>query len=667
MPFKLPEEMPTGIEELSALREAAQDDFTRLRTVVEEGGSLSDEDVAQLRYVVDALSTIGNALADAEVAALSRDEEIAELFAQGEAADEDEADEDEAEAEVVEEAEAIAEEAATVTASAPGKGLVRRGVSGLQKGRAPKVPAGTNGAVPLGFRIDPSAPDFREGRVGFKELAEAIDSVKAGSRARAGRPGALTNFAYQTLARLDRDLPEVTTPHELVAAIEAATDPSQLREPQFDKSGSLVAAGGWCAPSEQLYDFCEVPTATDLLSLPEITIRRGGVRWPIEPDLTAIFESFEFFFTEPELEADPPPLKECVEIPCPDEFEELRLNAVGYCVEAGILQTQGWPELIEWFMRSLAQEHFRALSRRTILNMVNGSTPVVIPEASQIAAGSSVLNSVALMAMNLRLDKGLARNATIEGVAPSWLHEVIRADLANQQGTETKNITDAQINGWLSARNVALQFVGDWQTRELGMPGNMATVEYPGTVQIILYPAGTWFRALDNVIQFGVLYPRELLQINRYTRFFTEDAYAVGKRCNKSIVVTIPICPNGAYGAQDSITCNAPANEVQAVAITGTAPTGGTFTLTFQGQTTGPIAYNATAAAVKTALDALSNLETTDTTTAGGALPGVAVTVTFQGRYAGANVTQMTADGALLTGGDATTLASVVTTTQGGS
>ena len=316
-------------------------------------------------------------------------------------------------------------------------------------------------------------------------------------------------------------------------------------------------------------------------------------------------------------------------------------------------------------MRSLAQEHFRALSRRTILNMVSGSTPITIPATTQIAAGSSILNSLALMAMNLRLDKGLARNATIEGVAPSWLHEVIRADLANQQGVDTKNITDAQINGWLSARNIALQFVGDWQTRGVGQPGNMATVEYPGTVQIMLYPAGTWFRALDNVIQFGVLYPRELLQINRYTRFFTEDAYAVGKRCNKSIVVTIPICPNGAYGEQDAITCNTAGNEVEAVAITGTAPTGGTFTLTFNGQTTAPIAYNATAAAVKTALEGLSNLVPADVATAGGPLPA-SVAVTFQGAYAGGDVITMTADGSGLTGGDETTAVAVTVTTEGG-
>jgi hypothetical protein len=671
MPFKLPEEMPTGTEDLAALRAEAQTELDAVRAAVRDGSVLSDEELADLRVLAESITALDSALAVSEAADAARQEEIDALLG----GDEDEEDESTDEAveedapveEVVEEAEAIIEQAAgkeliAAGTKAPAK---RTSYTGLQKGKKPAIPRGTMNTDNVGFEMVPGTRGYKTGFVGYRHLAESIDSVRSNHRPRANRDDR-GSYAAQALFTLTRSVEMVDDSHELVAAIEKATDVSNMRAPQYDESGSLVAAGGWCAPSEQLYDFCEVPVASDLIALPEITIRRGGVRWPVEPDLTAIFESFEFFFTEPQLEADPPPLKECVEIPCPDEFEEIRLNAVGYCVEAGILQTQGWPELIDWFMRSLTQEHFRALSRRTILDMVAGSTPVIIPTATQIAAGSSILNSLALMAMNLRLNKGLARTATIEGVAPSWLHEVVRADLANQQGVDTKNITDAQINGWLSARNISLQFVADWQTRGVGQPGNLATVEYPGSVQIMLYPAGTWFRALSNVIEFGVLYPRELLQINRYTRFFTEDAYAVGKRCNESLVVTVPICPNGAYGEQDAPTCNTPGNEVQAAAITGTAPTGGTFTLTWNGQTTAPIAYNATAAAVKTALDGLSNLEVGDTTTAGGPLPGTAVSVTFQGRYAGGDQPKMTIDGSALTGGDETTLPVVVVTAEGG-
>lgn len=665
--FDLPEQMPTGTEDLTALRGEAQEVLDEIRAAVRDGASLSDDELAGLRSLVEAIAAVDTALATAVEADATRQAEIDALLGDDADADEseDEAVEEDAPVEeVVTEAEAILEDAGKELVAAGTKAPVRKtSFAGTGKGKKPAIPRGTLGTENVGFEMVPGTRGYKTGFVGYRHIAESIDSVRSNHRPRANRDSR-GEYAAQALFTLTRSVEMVDDSHELVAAIEKATDVSNMRAPQYDESGSLVAAGGWCAPSEQLYDFCEVPVASDLIALPEITIRRGGVRWPIEPDLTAIFESFEFFFTEPQLEAEPPPLKECVEIPCPDEFEEIRLNAVGYCVEAGILQTQGWPELIDWFMRSLTQEHFRALSRRTILDMVAGSTPIIIPAATQIAAGSSILNSLALMAMNLRLNKGLARTATIEGVAPSWLHEVVRADLANQQGTETKNVTDAQINGWLSARNISLQFVADWQTRGVGQPGNLLTVEYPGSVQIMLYPAGTWFRALSNVIEFGVLYPRELLQINRYTRFFTEDAYAVGKRCNESLVVTVPICPNGAYGEQDAPTCNTAGNELQTLGITGT-PTGGTFTLTWNGQTTAPIAYSATAANVKTALDALSNLEVGDTATSGGALPGTPVAITFQGRYAGGDQPRVLVDGSALTGGTNPT-ATVVVTTEGG-
>lgn len=105
-------------------------------------------------------------------------------------------------------------------------------------------------------------------------------------------------------------------------------------------------------------------------------------------------------------------------------------------------------------------------------------------------------------------------------------------------------------------------------------------------------------------------------------------------------------------------------NEVQTVTITGT-PTGGTFTLTFNGQTTAPIAYNANAAAVQAALEALSVIGTGNVLGGGGALPGTPVTITFRGSLAGINVLVMTASGAGLTGGTSPA-AAVSTTTAGG-
>lgn len=104
-------------------------------------------------------------------------------------------------------------------------------------------------------------------------------------------------------------------------------------------------------------------------------------------------------------------------------------------------------------------------------------------------------------------------------------------------------------------------------------------------------------------------------------------------------------------------------SEVQTVTITGT-PTGGTFTLTYAGQTTAPIAYNANAAAVQAALEALSNIGAGNVVGAGGALPGTPVTITFAGALANQVIATMTADGSALTGGTSPAV-SVAKTTPG--
>ena len=103
-------------------------------------------------------------------------------------------------------------------------------------------------------------------------------------------------------------------------------------------------------------------------------------------------------------------------------------------------------------------------------------------------------------------------------------------------------------------------------------------------------------------------------------------------------------------------------NEQQTVTVLNA--TGGTFTLTYDGQTTAAIAYNATADAVATALINLSNIGNNDVTVT---KDGTIYTVTFVNTLGGTNVPAMTANGASLTGTSPTvTVATTVTgATQG--
>lgn len=108
-----------------------------------------------------------------------------------------------------------------------------------------------------------------------------------------------------------------------------------------------------------------------------------------------------------------------------------------------------------------------------------------------------------------------------------------------------------------------------------------------------------------------------------------------------------------------ALVVNGTANEVQQLIVPGA--TAGTFTLTFNGNTTSAIAYNASAATVQTALLALTGMYAGDVVATGGTLPNTAVTLTFGGQFTGTNVPQVTTTSTGLTGG-----AAVVTTVSQG-
>lgn len=98
-------------------------------------------------------------------------------------------------------------------------------------------------------------------------------------------------------------------------------------------------------------------------------------------------------------------------------------------------------------------------------------------------------------------------------------------------------------------------------------------------------------------------------------------------------------------------------NEVQTLTIDAT---GGTYTLTYSGQTTAPIAFDADASAVETALRGLSSINGANVNVAPS---GPGKSITFVGTLAAQNVSAITADATSLTGGAQT--ATIQTQTEG--
>lgn len=113
----------------------------------------------------------------------------------------------------------------------------------------------------------------------------------------------------------------------------------------------------------------------------------------------------------------------------------------------------------------------------------------------------------------------------------------------------------------------------------------------------------------------------------------------------------IPGMTDSTYALSGKFDPTTTVNEVQTLSqATGTV-TAGSYTLTFDGQTTGSIAYNAGLPTIQTALDGLS-AGAGQIVAGGGTLPGTPVTLTFSGSaFAGSPVPLITVNSGSLTGG----------------
>lgn len=544
MAFELPETLPGDAAELEQLREEA---ITALDKIMPaEGEAPSDEVLAEIKRLDAAIDEIESKLDGIKEADASRAEEAAAIAAkrapadeqegdefsdEGEQSDEDEDDEQETDNDdepIGDESEEKEPEAVAASAS---KRKTR--FAGAGRSRRPELPK--QSAPEFGYRLNSNAHNYEPGYVDTFKLAKAMGAIAEGRATRVNSAGGNVRAEFGHFERPEAEF-TVTDEVNALEVLDEATNEKRL------DGGSLVAAGGWCAPSETVYDFLGTEAATDLLSLPEIGVKRGGIKFPVEPEFSAIYTNHPGFH-QTETQAKAGEEKACTEIPCSD-FTELRLDVIGLCITNGILADKAWPEQTRKYLDEIMKAHQHRLSAFKIGKVVDGSTAIKMPAG--IGAAGTVLNAVELAVQDIRVKHRIPSTQTIEGMAPIWGRAVLRADLAYRQGVLPEQVTDQMLDQHFRQRGANLQFVVDWQTDGIG--GAKAATEWPDTLQLALWPSGTWYSALEPVISLGVTYDAAMLKKNRRIELFTEDGIAVGKRRNDSRVYTIPVKVNGGVG-----------------------------------------------------------------------------------------------------------------------
>ena len=596
-------EIPENLTDLSAadlgdLRSKAVDAFQTLYA----GGEFTDEDLATLGTLTEGIEALSAEISTREQAAAERAAKAAEMAAKvgadkpAPASDDEEdapaeekaeaeadvAEEEEAEKANAEKAEKKAKAAAAdveaeaqvdteaVTAAAP-RGPIK--LSGIRRHVHTPAPAITEetsveDTTPKARMTVADVPGFAaDSDATFEDLAVALDrrlqGFNSGAYAAAARAGRAMSERH-SLAVVRKAFDEratVGSPESADAAMAFAVNEKNL------PGGSLVAAGGWCAPSETVYDLLEDESRDGLISLPEINVTRGGIKFTKGPKFADLYAAPSFNFTEEEAKAgkylpdaaaqgaNKVGAKPVYNVPCTD-FEEVRLSAAGLHIQAGLLQQRGYPELVARTIRGALVAHEHKMSERIIASMERQSTAVSM-DAGQIGAASPILTAIELQVEHYRYAQRLSRSTTLEAVFPYWVHGAIRTDLSRREGVDLIDVPDSRIDAWFRARGVNPQFVYDWQ----GIAGDASAFKvWPGSIKFLLYSAGTFVKGSQDVITLDTVYDSVLLGQNDYTALFTEEGYLVAKRGHDARVVTVPLNPNGGTGTGIKLLANGTAD-----------------------------------------------------------------------------------------------------------
>lgn len=333
------------------------------------------------------------------------------------------------------------------------------------------------------------------------------------------------------------------------------------------EGGSLIAANGWCSPSETLYGTCLQIGTDGMWQGPEVIARRGGIRHNQGIEFDSIFGTGAGFniLTEAQVIADV--TKTCVEIPCPP-FVDDRLDVSVLCLTGSILQNRAYPEFVETFVRGALATFAHFVNRSVIAQIVAGSTAVapstVDPWATDNSLISNLLGIVEMAIVDIQYRLRLPQNTTIEIVLPYWIKALMRQDFSRRTGFDGVGLTDAAISAWFTMRNARVQYVYDWQDSFSGVvtgPGadtpilTLPALVTPKQVQFLAYPAGTWVLARLDVIRLESIYDSVNLPQNLVTQLFMEDGFKPMRMCPLSRVYTVNICPSGATSALQTVAC----------------------------------------------------------------------------------------------------------------
>jgi hypothetical protein len=524
----------------TATNVVTQNTLPNLRSLKASIEALKDEKAARLTA--------------AEAAAAEIDQLSADVFGEDETTVEAEAETVVAEAETVTASEVIEPSAVidppAVTASAR-RSLNLSAVRARQSNTGGSLSRYLPTEEPSGIEIVASVdvPGFRPGEdIDIEQIVEGAMRRATGLKTSGGGTGMVASYRLPFPdALIVKD--SSSAPEGSKAVMLAA---KQSRLPQQD----LVASGGWCAPSETIYDITDIACPDMLWDAPEIQLNRGGLRFFRTPTLDVAALTWTWTEAQDIAAATQPagPEKPCFVIPCPAPID-VRAEAIGVCLSVGILTQRFFPEMVDWYVRNAMVAHeIRVKSEMyNQARLSAATTAVTIPAATSFATFSQLYYAVALQAADMIERHNLCEGTELEVTFPFWLKNMFLADIARRDGKDPLTVGMAEIQAAFSDLGVRIQFArGLAPDVPTNIGGAVPATAWPADVEFLIYPAGNFQIGRGPEVNLGVIIDSVTVATND-EKIFSEEAVVLIDRMGLARRVTVTVCANGEVGARTAV------------------------------------------------------------------------------------------------------------------
>ena len=248
-------------------------------------------------------------------------------------------------------AEPATDAPATVTAS--GAQRITPGSTAKKVGARTKRPS-VKAAEPVVITAAADVPGFATGSTlsGMEQVAKAVTNRVKGFapfnkraaeavHSQSGGQPVLSKFGAASFGLNFEDTLTASSGNDYSAVKNAL-------KAQYDGAGEggALTAAGWCAPSQPVYSYIADYVVDGLVTVPEVSAPRGGLLLTTGPARSSQGAALtDFGFVQTEAQAEAGTVKTCETIVCP-EFEDHRLDAIGYCYKIPLLTQKAYPELV---------------------------------------------------------------------------------------------------------------------------------------------------------------------------------------------------------------------------------------------------------------------------------------------------------------------------------